>query len=792
MAGVLRQRRRHVFVLGVLLVLGAVVTVLAAVSSPPVDEALYRWARELDVPLPWDLLGDVRSVPVVLAVALPVLLAWRCRVALLGTALAVASGVGLGLLLQLVASRPRPYDSALSGQDSYPSVVLLVLALLLTTYPLWLPRPAAAVRDPAGRSPLVTAGVIAVPATVVLLSGLQEVHVAERWPLDVIGALVVGGFVGTVLRIAVETPTLHAGCRECPWQWAESYLEPEPARQHGGASHPLYRLAVLWTLALVVVFGYLFWTRGVPRLPESGVVGTGLEVPLNLGLLGLLCVGMLLAARWHVVGAVVVAFAATMLGFAASAHYYPSTAFLVAAAAFVPALLLWVQWHRVASLRAVTAVATVTAVVLGVTAYFASVNYTYYWGPTHPTSATPALDDGVVAWMWSGAVTPTSVTVNARTADPADAVRLVVGRGPRLAGAVRSAVVTSTSGGQQVVSLTVDGLRPDTAYRYALEVDGTLATERTGRFRTFPRGPASFTFVVGADARTGSNGMVFDAIRRVRPLLYLNVGDFFYGDVERDNPDLYRVQYDANLTAPAQEALYAAAPFAYTWGDHDFGGNDADSTATGKPAAMEVFRQYVPHYPLRGGPQAPIFQAFTIGDVRFVLTDNRSQRDPVATQPRGMLGARQLAWLRDELSRADDYGLVVWANADPWVGRADPTSDTWQGCAEERADIADMIAELEVDNLFMVSGDAHMLAWDDGSHTDYARTGSAAFPLLQAAALDRKPSVKGGPYSGPVLPGGGQFGTVEVRDDGETVQVTAQGRDYRGEVLFTKTFTRTR
>jgi phosphodiesterase/alkaline phosphatase D-like protein len=489
---------------------------------------------------------------------------------------------------------------------------------------------------------------------------------------------------------------------------------------------------------------------------------------------------------------VIVAFAATLLGFAASAHYYPTTALGVAVVAFVPALLLWVQWHRVASLKAVLAVATTTAIVLGVTVYFAATNYTYYWGPTHPTSATPALDDDVVEWMWSGAVTPTSVSVRARTTDPADAVRLVVGRGPDLAGPVRSAAVPSSADDEQVVSLTVDGLRPDTAYHYALEVDGDVETDRVGRFRTFPEGPASFRFVVGADARTGSNGMVFDAIRRLRPLLYLNVGDFFYGDVERNDPDLYRLQYEANLTAPAQEALYAAAPFAYTWGDHDFGGNDADSSATGKPAAMAVFRQYVPHYPLRAGPEAPIFQAFTIGDVRFLLTDNRSQRDPVATLPRGMLGDRQLRWLREELRDADDYGLVVWANADPWVGRADATSDTWQGCAAERAEISDLIADLEVDNLFMVSGDAHMLAWDDGTHTDYSDAGTAGFPLLHAAALDRKPSVKGGPYSGPVIGGGGQFGLVEVRDDGETVTVTAEGRNYRDEVLFTRTFTRAR
>jgi hypothetical protein len=777
------QRRRHVFVLGVLLVLVTVVSVLAAAASPPVDEVFYREIRNLDVDLPWTVLADVRSVPVVLAFAVPVLLARRCRVALVATGAAVAAGIGLGLLLQVLAARPRPYDSTVAGDDSYPSVALVVLATLLTSYPLWL-RPGARAR--------AWSALTAVLWLLVLGSALQEVHAGKRWPLDVVGALVLGGLVGTLVRIVVETPELHGRCRGCPWQQVRAPAAPEPVAEHGGAAHPLYRAALLWAVGLLMLFGYLFWTRGVPRTPESGVEGTGLEVPLNLGLLLLILLGVLVAARWHVAGAVVVAFAATVLGYASSVHYAPSVAAAVAATAFVPALLLWVQWHRASSVRAVLAVATTTAVVLGVTVYYAADNYTYYWGPTHPTSPTPAPDDSVVEWMWSGAVTPTSVTVRARTRDAADAVRLVVGSGPGLADPVRSAPAPSETAAQRVVSLTVEGLAPDTEYHYALEVDGTLDTGRVARLRTFPVGPASFTFAVGADSRTGSNGLVYDAVRRTRPLLYLNVGDFFYGDVDRNRPDLYRAQYDANLTASAQAARHATLPVSHTWGDHNCAGNNADGSAPGKPAAMAVYRQYVPHYPLRAGAQTPIFQAFTVGDVRFVLTDNRSQRSPIGTEPRTMLGARQKQWLFEELAQADRYGLVVWANADPWVGRAEPDSDTWAGFDAERREVADRIGELDVDNLLMVSGDAHMLAWDDGTHTDYSAAGGAAFPLFQSAALDRKASIKGGPYTGPVIAGGGQFGTVRVRDDGREVRVTVVGRNYRDEVLFARTFTRTR
>ena len=39
-----------------------------------------------------------------------------------------------------------------------------------------------------------------------------------------------------------------------------------------------------------------------------------------------------------------------------------------------------------------------------------------------------------------------------------------------------------------------------------------------------------------------------------------------------------------------------------------------------------------------------------------------------------------------------------------------------------------------------MSGDAHMLAVDDGSHTP------GGFPVMHASPLDKKGSIKGGPY----------------------------------------------
>ena len=85
-----------------------------------------------------------------------------------------------------------------------------------------------------------------------------------------------------------------------------------------------------------------------------------------------------------------------------------------------------------------------------------------------------------------------------------------------------------------------------------------------------------------------------------------------------------------------------------------------------------------------------------------------------------------------------------------------------------------------------------MVAIDDGTNTDYATAGGTGFPLLQASPLDRPPSVKGGPYSEGTFAGAGQFGLVDVVDDGgPTVTVRLSGRTWDGRelVAYERTFT---
>ncbi len=423
-----------------------------------------------------------------------------------------------------------------------------------------------------------------------------------------------------------------------------------------------------------------------------------------------------------------------------------------------------------------------------------------YSGPQHPQSGT-AAPPGAADWMWAGAVTGDSVRVNARIPEAASvALEVTPAPGFDAGGKVRRSDPVSPQDG--VVSLAMSGLEPGAEYHYRLVVNGEADTG-VGRFTTFPENrPWSFTAAIGSCARDGSNGTVYDAIRGAggfagRPDLFVITGDLHYGNIEAYAPDRYRAALATQLRQPALAALLREVPVAYTWDDHDFGANNSDSTNPGRQAVARVYREYVPHYALAAEPNpVPVYQAFTVGRVRFVVTDTRSQRTPPEAEDgpdKSVLGPVQRQWLFDELLAARDAGqLAVWVQADPWIDEVAEGGDGWGGYAWERGQIVDFIERHGIDRLVMVSGDAHMVAIDGGR--DRQVPGTGAFPVLHAAALDRPGSTKGGPYrcvacstideDRVVYPGAGQFGTLRVDDDGDRIVVTLTGWSVeRGELV---------
>jgi alkaline phosphatase D len=401
--------------------------------------------------------------------------------------------------------------------------------------------------------------------------------------------------------------------------------------------------------------------------------------------------------------------------------------------------------------------------------------------------------DSWIEFIWSGSVTTNSARVKAKLAKDNAVVRLAVSEEPEFLSPIYSAPDTAlTEINNRVVSLEIDGLVPDQRYYYAPDVDGLIDLESIGRFRSFPADTGSFSVAFASCATTGSNHTVFETIRQIDPLLFIHTGDFHYENIAVNDRDEYRQAYEAVLSSPNQSEMFRNIPLAYIWDDHDFGPNNCDSTTPGREAARLTYQEYVPHYPLvAGSGDVPIYQAFTVGRVRFIVCDSRSARSPYSAPDnlaKTMLGAEQKEWFKQELLSARyAYALIVWVNSLPWIGETG--DDGWYSYTHEREELASFIAENDITNLCMISGDAHMLAIDDGTNSDYASGGGAAFPVMHAAALDRSGSIKGGPYSHGAYPGKGQFGLMTVTDTGDSVFVDWVGTNFRDDVVVSHTFT---
>ncbi len=556
-----------------------------------------------------------------------------------------------------------------------------------------------------------------------------------------------------------------------------------PARVRNRRSRWMRRTAAVLAL-LAVAFSYVGSTWILLDYKPGGAV---FDSQVRPAVTAVFVVALVIAVfKEHLGGGLAVFAASALLVFAGRQLVAPQAA-LVVALFLVPAVL-WIA-AEVEAVRGRTLLTLAAIGVAGLTGYGAGMwLYDYGYGPKHPQSSRAPLPDSEIDWVWSGGVTTDHAEVRARPSVDWTRARLAVATDEAL---TEPQWFDAANSAGAVVGFELTGLAPDTTYHYAVEVDGRLDRVRQGRLQTFPAGPASFTVAVGGCARVGSNGQVFEAIREADPLLYLILGDLHYGDNGRNDIERYRQVMDLTLSRPAQAALYRSAPVAYMWDDHDYGGNDVDASYVGRQAAMAAYREYAPDYGLAGDESA-IYQAFSIGRVRFIVTDSRSARDVENTSDDGydtMLGAEQKAWLLQELLAArDSAALTVWANPDPWIADAQPGADTWGGYADERAEIADFIADNGIDNLVMVSGDAHMVAIDDGTNTDYSAGGGVGFPLLHVAALDRQGSYKGGPYSMGAIPGAGHFGQIDVHDDGTTISVDLRAMSYTGEELMSLTW----
>lgn len=405
-----------------------------------------------------------------------------------------------------------------------------------------------------------------------------------------------------------------------------------------------------------------------------------------------------------------------------------------------------------------------------------------------------------VVYLWSGALKPTAITAVAKMINASTTCRLVVSTSAALTNPILSANATASTANNLMAKMTVTGLSPNTTYYYAVQSGGITdnSSDDIGQFKTPANGAFSYTFAVGSCA-VNSNHQAYTLMKNKNPLMYVSTGDFHYANPNSTNINTHRLPYEQNMLSQApSKSFLLKTPFAFVWDDHDYCGNNSSGASTGRANARQAYQEYVPHYTLAAGSgNVPIYQSFTIGRIHYILSDLRSER---ATGT--MMGSTQKAWFKNECLYARNNNLMIaWVSGVSFGGNQ---SDNWGGFTAERTELSNFFRDNNIANLFILSGDAHMLAIDNGSNHDFS-TGSNNpydYPVFQAAAVNNSGSTKGGTYSqGGTFPNPnsstGQYGMVEVTDNGSST-ITIKFTGYRTagntaseSVLTSYTFTRT-
>jgi len=349
-----------------------------------------------------------------------------------------------------------------------------------------------------------------------------------------------------------------------------------------------------------------------------------------------------------------------------------------------------------------------------------------------------------------------------------------------------------TSGDQaNYIKVLLRNLEPGTKYFYRLELNGKKIERSRGKFSTFSSTAESFKFAFGNSLKTESRRSGLMAAIEKDISFFLNTGDLHYDDISVPDIGLFRNSYQKAFLRKDMSKMGRTIPFVYIWDDHDYGPNNSDKTAPGRLESGRAYRECIPHYPLAAQENnGAVYQAFTVNNTHFVLTDLRSRRDK-NNQPdneqKTMMGKEQLAWFMNEIKKSSlKYPLVIWVSSVPFTAEKKEGGDNWNGFTCERKRIADFIKENEINNLMIISGDAHCISYNIGKENNYSDyKGEGLFEILAAPLDNYVISRKGGPWTEVYLPKNGKrvYGLVEVNYSNDKTSVIFNAYDTNHEVL---------
>jgi phosphodiesterase/alkaline phosphatase D-like protein len=399
---------------------------------------------------------------------------------------------------------------------------------------------------------------------------------------------------------------------------------------------------------------------------------------------------------------------------------------------------------------------------------------------------------------------------------------------------VSSPQAALNAGNNYQATCYVTGLTANRKYWYRMRADdgagnsvnGTVAGYTSGSFTTHPATANRLRLAfMSCNPINPSPGQFSTTLS---PLMWqrmaslginhaFNLGDIFYSDIGVNNavPD-YSVgawrkpAADADATVPAyrtnfittyseiqRQGFYnwlahfsANTPVGYMWDDHDRGWDDMSGSGTwsaaqitraanGKQAGHEMFMGLNSVHITNDARTwthnvtDESYYYIDLPGVRILVPDCRtfrSLRTATDNSSKTMLGATQLAWLKDKITNNTQPMLIIASPVmfDGYHGWNESTDDGWVGYTRERDDLIEHIKTFgDPARTVFVTGDTHA-----GCIAKYHGSNDANTPIYEVAAGNLWPvsahgfinGFKGGaPYSGhPTYPDGSAFGGEQI------------------------------
>ncbi len=304
------------------------------------------------------------------------------------------------------------------------------------------------------------------------------------------------------------------------------------------------------------------------------------------------------------------------------------------------------------------------------------------------------------------------------------------------------------------VHVEANGLAPDRWYWYRFRAGD--ASSPVGRTRTFPApdsDPDALRFAF-ASCQHYEHGLftAYEHMAKDELDLVIHLGDYIYEYAGANNRvrkhigkecktlDDYRVRYSQYKSDPLLKAAHAHCPWLVTPDDHEVDNNYANDISEEKdvdPATLLArrangYQAYYEMMPLRRrsiprGPDMRVYRKASYGRLAEILVldtrqyrtdqpnnDKDSDLNEAAMDPRNtLMGAEQSGWLRASLlESAATWNLlaqqVMMGMVDVFPGSERKYSmDQWPSAAHERIELVKFLAERQVPNPIVITGDIH-------------------------------------------------------------------------------------